>query len=495
MNLAERAGQLFAGRIFFPLSNHLLNRKNILGRYRGLLVSERASRDALQELQFQQLAALVRSAYRWSPYYARRFKENGLEPGDIRTPDDIRKIPRLVRADVVENGLDLVDFRFRSSVVAADQATRSKGLPPFARFRRNRLVRNSSSGSTGTPTVFYEDGSTTALNWAHELRLKRWFGLEPGAKEARMSATPKEYAAFGAAERAREWLWNQAVLPGYFLSDVEYEICVKRIGEFRPRILWGPTQALTGLARYLRQGGRNIGLCRPELLISRAAPLHAPENRLLSDVFSCPVTNIYGTREVGHIAMTCPHGSMHVNEENYFVEVAHDEGASRNGDAQQSGAGPGKILVTPLFESPMPFLRYEIGDLVELGGAECTCGRTLLTLKKVLGRIGDVFRTPDGHLIEPNFWCIAFEEGRLSRDVEKFQVVYERRDAIRIRLVPRSSYSTETEHELRRFLAANVSTGIQFELERVSDIPPKPSGKYLFVVNEMGQDDEQSVLS
>jgi phenylacetate-CoA ligase len=299
-----------------------------------------------------------------------------------------------------------------------------------------------------------------------------------------MSATSTEYAARNKRSNAREFLWNQAILPGYFLSDHEYELCLQKIRKFRPRVLWGPTPALTGLAQYLLRENEDISCCRPDLVISRAAPLYAHEKRLLTEVFGCPVTNIYGTRELGHVAMNCPHGSIHVNQENYLVEV---EGSGIG----EKRAGPGNILVTPLFDTPMPFIRYRIGDIAEMGADHCPCGRSLAVLNKIMGRAGEVFNTKDGRLIEPNFWCIAFEGGRLSRDVEKFQVVYRRNDCIRFRIIPKRSYSTETEAELRNFMEENFLSGMEIEFEYVADIKPQPSGKFLFVVNEIEQQEEQ----
>ena len=485
MSFFETVDQFLVGRIAFPATNYLLNRKNILGRYRKLLLSEHYSREALRELQFQKLSAVLRQAYRFNPFYTKRFMEIGLAPGDIKTLEDVRRIPPLVRQDVIDHRIDMVDTRYRGSVAAADHAAKEAGSPiSFARFRKHKLVRNTSSGSTGTPTVFYEDGSTAALNWVHELRLKQWHGLSPGVKEARMSAISTEYVAKSNLPSLREYLWNQMILPGYFLSDREYELSVRKIRKFRPRVLWGPTPALTGLAQFVQRTNEDISRCRPDLVISRAAPLYAHEKKLLTEVFGCPVTNIYGTRELGHVAMNCPHGSIHVNQENYLVEI---EGAGIN----QQSTGPGKILVTPLFDSPMPYLRYRIGDIAEMGGSDCPCGRSLTVLKKVMGRAGEMFKTKDGHLIEPNFWCIAFEVGRPSKDVEKFQVVYRRNGSIRFRIVPRRSYSAETEAELRHFFEKNSLSNMQFEFEYVSEIRPQPSGKYLFVVNEIEQQEEQ----
>ena len=168
MSFVEDMNQFLVGRIAFPATNYLLNRKNILGRYRKLLLSEHYSKDALRELQFQKLSAVLRQAYRFNPFYTKRFMEIGLVPGDIKTLEDVRCIPPLVRQDVIDHRVDMVDTRYRGSVAAADQAAKKAGSPiSFARFRKHRLVRNTSSGSTGTPTVFYEDGSTAALNWVH----------------------------------------------------------------------------------------------------------------------------------------------------------------------------------------------------------------------------------------------------------------------------------------------------------------------------------------
>jgi phenylacetate-CoA ligase len=411
--------------------------------------------------------------------------EIGLVPEDIKTLEDIRRIPPLARQDVIDHRLDMVDFRYRHSVSEADRPAKEGDLPIcFANFRKHRLIRKTSSGSTGTPTIFYEDGSTTALNWVHELRLKQWYGLAPGVKEARMSSTSTEYAARGKRPSARELLWNQMILPGYFLSDREYDLCLQKIRKFRPRVLWGPTPALTGLAQFVQRENKDISPCRPDLVISRAAPLYAHEKRLLTEVFGCPITNIYGTRELGHVAMNCPDGAIHVNQENYLVEIEGPGIHERRG-------GPGQILITPLFESPMPFIRYRIGDLAEMEAGDCPCGRSLPVITKILGRIGDVFRTQDGRLIEPNFWCIPFEIGRLSRDIERFQVVYRRKDCICFRIVPRRSYSAETEADLRHFVEQNLKSAMQIEFEYVPDIPPQPSGKFRFVVNETGQQEEQ----
>ena len=485
LKFIDGINQFLVGRIAFPAVNHVLNRKDILGRYRKLLASELYSKDALRELQFERLLATLRGVSIRNPFYARRFKEIGLVPEDIRSLEDIRLIPILARQDVINHRLEMVDMRYRDSALSADRGQQKPGLPVlFGNFRGRKLVRNTSTGSTGTPTVFYDDGSTTALNWAHELRLKHWFGLAPGAKEARMTGISTLYSAKSMRRSVRKFFWNQLILPGIFLSDREYEFSTQKLREFKPRVLWGLTSALTGLARYVQRVNKGIPPCHPELVISWAAPLYEHEKKLLADVFGCPVTNLYGTREVGHVAMQCPHGSIHVNDENYILEL---EEAGIGGEK----AGPGNVLVTQLNASPMPFLRYRIGDMAEIAETACSCGRSLGVLKSILGRTGDVLKMKDGRLIEPGFWCHAFMVGRQSQDVEKFQVVFRNDDRILFRVIPRASYSGQTEADLRKLMEQHFQSRLQFDFEHVSEIKPQPSGKCPIVVNEIEQPEKR----
>ena len=124
MSVVEKIDQFLVGRISFPAINYVLNRKDILGRYRNLLQTEYYSKDALRELQFQKLSAVLRHAYRWNPFYTKRFMEIGLVPQDIKTLEDIRRIPPLVRQDVIDHRVDMVDARFHHSISAAEAESR-----------------------------------------------------------------------------------------------------------------------------------------------------------------------------------------------------------------------------------------------------------------------------------------------------------------------------------------------------------------------------------
>lgn len=474
----RRFEELWIGNVAFPAISGLYNRKGILACYRKLKESEYYPPERLEDIQLGKLKELIRYAYEWIPFYRKRFDEEGIRPEDIRALKDLEKLPPVSRQDVINWHHDMVDSRFRDHALYADASGRATGAPIFlAPFRREKVVRNTSSGSTGAPTTFYEDGARTAMNWAHELRFRNWFGIPPGAREARMSRVSVEYLRNSRDVRMRRFLWNQLSLPGVNLGEREYQECYSQLERFKPRVLWGFTSALAGLAGYIRDAGLDPGPVSPELIITWAAPLYDHEERILREVFQCHVSNIYGAREVGHIGALCPEGTMHVNEENLFLEILEEK--------DRYGEGRGEILATTLDLTIMPFIRYRMGDVGKISREKCKCGRTLASIQDLLGRTGEIFATRSGRMISPNFWCRTFMNPELGGKIERFQVVYRPEDEILIRIVRGDGFSRETEAGLRRHLEKNFQQDVKARFEYPDDIKPAVSGKYQMVVKEM----------
>jgi phenylacetate-coenzyme A ligase PaaK-like adenylate-forming protein len=478
VRLTDGCREYVAGTLLFPMSNYLMNRQNIIPQYRKLCQSQWYSKETLLRIQLGKIRSVVYFANRWIPYYRDVFKRIGLVPGDIQRLEDVKKIPFLTRQDVVDHHREMIDMRLRLTLDYAEKSKRGPAEPiPFAIFRKHKLVRNTSSGSTGAPIVFYENGSKTALNWAHELRFKNWYGLKPGAKEARMARLSTDYFRAGKAFLTRKYLWNQLVLPGINLDDEDYEFCLAQIREFQPKILWGFTSALTGLADYVRREKEGENIPRPNLVMTWAAPLYDHERILLKNVFNASITNIYGAREIGHIAALCPCGSFHINQEDLLVET---DGSL----SEMTGDDSGEILVTTLDNSPMPFIRYRMGDMGAIAGSTCACGRSLQVLNNFLGRTGEVFITKDNRMISPNFWCRTFMNEKLTKTVKRFQVIYKRNDHIIIRIVRYNEFSLETKELLMSYLRDNFSSDMKISIEYVENLEPQISGKYQMVINE-----------
>lgn len=461
--------ELVVGSVLFPATQHLYNRRKILAEYRSSRHTELSSPHDLASLQMLKLRTVLENALQFVPFYQERFRQAGVKLEDIRNLSDLRAVPPLSRADLVDNRFELIDRRYHSSAAAARSKRRGPGEPGlFFGFRGFPIVKNTSSGSTGAPTVFFEDGSVSAQSWANELRVKRWFGLRPGVREARLVRVSPEFVKKNRSNMFRRMLWNQMVLPGVNLTANEYSFIACQLRAFRPKTIWAFTSAAAGLSRWIKETGGAPFKPGPELVITWAAPLYPDEREIIREAFGCRVTNIYGMREVGHIGAFCPHGLFHVFQESHFLET----------DVNC------ELLVTFLRPGPMPFIRYRTGDIGELAVQKCGCGRNLQIIREFHGRTGEVFTTSDGRMFSPNFWCRTFMDERLASRVKRFQIVYAKNKTIKIRMMLAEEDRPDAEKTLRATVAKNFGTETKVLFEYPGEIAPQISGKYQMVVNE-----------
>ncbi|HEX2959587.1 MAG TPA: hypothetical protein VHO70_22315, partial [Chitinispirillaceae bacterium] len=398
----------------------MYNRRGIIAGYSETCTTERVSPEELIALQEMKLRAVINYSARNVPYYRELFARAGVRPETFDGLTDLKRIPPLSRQDLVDNRERLIDSRYIGSANRLNDRLCVPGEPMlFSRFHRYPLVKNTSSGSTGAPTVFYENGVVSATSWSNELRVKCWFGVNPGIREVRLVRLSPDFVINSRANRMRQLLWNQLVMPGVNLTDKEYELIIEELHRFNPKTIWAFTSAIAGLARYVNENHLSIDSCRPSLVMTWAAPLYENEHEAIKKAFSCAVTNIYGMREVGHIGAFCPAGSLHVFQETHLLETDSN----------------GELLVTFLKPSPMPFIRYRTGDVGELATLRCACGRNLQIIERFHGRTGEIFITENGKMFSPNFWCRTFMDAVLAQTVKRFQVIYTKDGVIRIKLV------------------------------------------------------------
>ncbi|MCG8569839.1 MAG: hypothetical protein MJB14_06840, partial [Spirochaetes bacterium] len=232
---------------------------------------------------------------------------------------------------------------------------------------------------------------------------------------------------------------------------------------------------ITSLAEYIHNNQLKNPLVSLKVIITWAAPLYNHEKNLIKSVFQCDVTNIYGTRELGHIAALCPEGQMHLNQEKYIVENNHEA---------PNHQGLSELLVTPLIKTPMPFIRYHTGDIGEAKYSYCNCGRTTQVIDNFLGRTGEIFYTKDNRMISPNFWCRTFMDEKRAQAIKRFQVIYKKDKTMLIRLVKNKNFTNQTENDLRNYLIENNFKEDDFKFQYETDIKPMVSGKYQMVVKE-----------
>ena len=436
------------------------------------------SQDEMSSLQFKRLQEILSHSYNFVPFYKKRFDNLGMKPEDIKNFDDYKKIPSLKRQEIIDHHVDMLDVRFLESLKKINPDKQAPGKPRGSSlFSKHKLIMNTSSGSTGAPTVFYEDGTQTGLNWANELRIKSWFDAKPGSKEVRFLRASREELSKNLIATFRKYVWSQLLLPGVNLREEDHARSYERIMEFKPKILWGFTSAISELAQYMIDHNLEIGNAAPNVAITWAAPLYDFEEKRIKTAFKCKVTSIYGTREVGHIASRCPEGSMHINQESLYVE---------NKKEKDTELGK-EILCTSLVKVPMPFIKFETGDIGEVAEQKCSCGRHLKLINNLLGRTGEVIFDKEGKMIAPNVWCRFFMEGKLASRINRFQIHYLKNKDIEMNIEKGKNFNDETNELIKKKFYSQFSNDNNLIINYVDKIEPTKSGKYNMIINELNE--------
>ncbi|HBP37794.1 MAG TPA: hypothetical protein DD640_03475 [Clostridiales bacterium] len=202
----------------------------------------------------------------------------------------------------------------------------------------------------------------------------------------------------------------------YLPSMTESEKIIAVWNETRSNILMAPPSLLRQLLPYAGQINRP-----PRRIITYAEVLEPEEKSRISAAFRAPVVEIYQASE-GQIASPCRCGSLHINEDLVYVELLAADGRT---PVTQPGERVARMLVTNLVNTAQPLLRYEMNDIIELGGP-CPCGSHFRVIGRIIGRNDDVLhiRTLAGGLraVYPDLvsrWIITTDDRIREFSVEQ----------------------------------------------------------------------------
>ena len=237
------------------------------------------------------------------------------------------------------------------------------------------------------------------------------------------------------------------------------------------------SQAAADLARFVNAKGLRSW---PDINVVCAAERLFPSDReAIVTAFGKNVFETYGSREVMLIAAECDaHDGMHVSMENLLVElVVREDGRERPAEIGETG----EVILTDLHNYGMPFVRYASGDLaVSRGRAPCPCGRNLVRIGPVEGRVTETLLDADGGRISGLLFAVVLT--LLGESLRATQIVQHRDRSVTVR-VECDWLSAETEAQLRAYIEPYLR-GLPLRFVRVDTLALDPSGKRRQVIVE-----------
>jgi len=314
---------------------------------------------ALQELQFSRLRQTVERAAQ-SPFYARRLQEAGFAAADLKSVEDVRKIPFTTKNDLRAHGLEMLTLPLTDMV---------------------RL--HASSGTTGQATVIYYTRADIET-WADLVARSMYM---TGMRATDVFQNMMGYGLFTGGlgfHYGAERLGALTIPIGAGNSLRQLQL-MQQFNTTAVHII--PSYALYLLNTFAAHGldPRDLPL---RLAFLGAEPHSEDMRRRIEVAYGLKAYNSYGLSEMNGpgVAFECPEQSgMHVWEDSFLFEVLDPQTLEpvRPGE-------PGELVFTNLTRQGMPLLRYRTRDLASYDDAPCACGRSFRRLSRIMGRTDDM---------------------------------------------------------------------------------------------------------
>jgi len=375
---------------------------------------ESASREEIEAIQLRRLKETARRVYAINPFYKKKFDELGITPEDIRSLEDLQRLPFTKKQDLRDHY-------------------------PFGLFcvPMSEVVRiHSSSGTTGKPTV-------VGYN-AHDMEV--W--NEVMARVYTMSGVTAEDVV------------HNAYGYGLFTGGLGFHTGAEKIGAAVVPASGGFTDRQLML---MRDFGATVLACTPSFALhlaevaAKAGADFRKDYKLKAGIFGAEPTSeglknevanawgiryheVYGLSEIIGPGVSCSCEQckrLHIFEDHFLAEIIDP----KTGEVLPEGER-GELVITTLSKQALPIIRYRTGDITSLIKEPCACGRTMARMESIVGRADDmlivngvnVYPSQVEHVIANaegvtlNYQIIADKKGHL----DKLEIMVEVSDEIMV---------------------------------------------------------------
>lgn len=318
------------------------------------------SRDEMTDLQSRRLIEVVNRVYNNVGFYRRKMQQRGVEPGDIRSIEDIEKLPFTTKEDLRDNypfGLLAIPMK---DVVRVQGSSGTTGKLTIAPYSRKDVEVWGECVARDLTMAGLTDEDIIHICYGYGL-FTGGMGLDYGAKALGATAIP-----MSAGNTKRQMM------------------CMEDFGA--TAFACTPSYALY-LAESIQEAGR-VDKMKIKAGIHGAEPWTEEMRNKIESILHINCFDIYGLCEISGpgVAQDCIHkAGLHVQEDYFYPEVLNPATNEKCADGET-----GELVFTTLAKEAMPLIRYRTKDLTSIDHSKCKCGRTLSRISKFKGRTDDM---------------------------------------------------------------------------------------------------------
>jgi phenylacetate-CoA ligase len=412
-------------------------------------VIETMPRERLLEIELKRFKEVLRWAKQASPFYRKKLR--GIEPEDIRTLEDVSKVPITEKEDLREAQEGKEPYPYGDLLA----------VPP-----ERLCIFHQTSGTTGKP-VYFPD---TYESWQWVVEVWCYILYAAGFRSTDRVFLPfayNVYIAFWQGHYAAEKLGCE-VVPG---GALDTKGRLQKMREVKATALMNtPTYGL-----HMIEVAKEMGIdpkrdLRIKKMICSGEPMPEPTRLRMEEEWSADVyDHIGGTEPGGWGGMCSEKRGMHVIEPHFLFEMVDLETMSKPIPAGVKGIA----VITPLCRRCIPLIRFNLKDIMMLVDEPCPCGRTSIRVDQIGGRIDDL-RKIRGVFFSPNM----VEEVIRAQfpEVVEYEILLTQEEVmpvltLRIEVDPSTGESQYREIKNRIQEKLKIRTNLTFEIESV-----KPGG-------------------
>lgn len=323
---------------------------------------ETLPREAIESLQLKRLKQTVQRVSATVPFYRESFRKAGVSADDIRTLDDLRRLPFTLKQDMREN------YPYGLFAVPLEQIVRI----------------HASSGTTGKPTVV---GYTRRDidNWAE--MMARSF-MAAGAHRGDVIHNAYGYGLFTGglgAHYGAEKL-GASVIP---MSGGNTRKQLMIMQDFGSTVLTCTPSYSLFLAEVAAEEKIDFRSLKLRVGIFGAEPWSEEMRRQIEETLHIKAIDIYGLSEImgPGVGIECIEAQqgLHIWEDHFIPEIINPE----TGDVLPLGE-KGELVITTITKEGIPMIRYRTRDITRIIPEPCICGRTHMRLERMSGRSDDM---------------------------------------------------------------------------------------------------------
>lgn len=344
-------------------------------------ILETLPQEDLRKIQLVKFKKIVEWAYNNSPFYRKLYKDAGIEPGDIKHYEDIKKIPK-TNKDMLRDVQKREPFPY-GDILAVP-------ISEVTEFRQT-------SGTTGTPVYqadTWQDWEWWSECWAYILYAQ-------GYRDTDRVFIPFGYnifVAFWAGHYGAEKVGCE-VVPGGVLDT---EARILKMQELKCNAFMATPTYVLGMADTAKKMGINPV---SDLFIKKITCAGEPgasiptTKKRIEDAWGAKVYDHIGATEIGAWSYECTSqpGGLHVNEAFFIVEIEDVD----TGEIITEPMRQGKMIITALDRIGKPCIRFDSKDIIQWADYTCDCGRTFRIIDGgVIGRADDITKVK-GVLLAP----------------------------------------------------------------------------------------------